>query len=64
MADIKRIEQLPHELRGPSQNRWGGHRTQKLRAYRSNTYGAASECRSFTHAERRAWAAANDYSTR
>jgi hypothetical protein len=28
------IGSLPPELRGPSQNRFGGHQTQRLRGYR------------------------------
>jgi hypothetical protein len=28
------INALPRELRGPSQNRYGGHQTQRLRGFR------------------------------
>jgi hypothetical protein len=41
----------PH-LRGPSQNRFGGHRSQRMRGLRGNTYGAASPCRSLTPEEK------------
>lgn len=40
-----RIEHYPVELRGPSQNRHGGHNTQRLRGFRGNTFGAASRGR-------------------
>lgn len=47
----KRKEQLTDlrsELRGPSQNRYGGQRTQKMRSFRGSKFGAASEGRSFS----------------
>ena len=56
-----RLEEFPANLRGPSQNRWGGQRTRRLRAYRGNTYGPASEVRVYTAEEREAWGAANGY---
>ena len=38
-----RMEDLPYELRGLPNNRWGGHQTSKLRGFRGSTYGAASK---------------------
>ena len=38
-----RMEDLPYDLRGLSNNRWGGHQTSKLRGFRGSTYGAASK---------------------
>jgi len=64
MAYINRIDQLPPELRGPSQNIWGGRRTQTLRTYPTQTYGPASECRIYTKSERDNWAAGNDDTAR
>lgn len=60
MAYINRINQLRPDLRGPSQNIWGGRRTQKLRAYPNQTYEPASECRIYTKIERDNWASGND----
>ncbi len=43
-----RIEDYPYELQGPSQNKHGGRKTQRLRGFRGNTYGPASPVRQFT----------------
>ena len=32
-------------LRGLSNNRWGGHKSNRMRGFRGSTYGAASEVR-------------------
>ena len=43
MASKKpRLEDLPVHLRGLSNNRWGGHKSNKMRGFRGSTYGAAS----------------------
>ena len=43
MASKKpRLEDLPVHLRGLSNNRWGGHKSNKIRGFRGSTYGAAS----------------------
>ena len=44
-------EYAPH-LQGPSQNRFGGHKTQRVCGLKGNTYGAAGPCRSYTAEER------------
>lgn len=44
----QRIEDLPPELRGPAQNKHGGHNTKYICGYRGNTYGPASPVRQFT----------------
>jgi hypothetical protein len=43
-------EYAPH-LQGPSQNRFGGHKTQRICGLRGNTYGAAGPCRTLTAEE-------------
>ncbi len=37
------LQDLPYELRGLSNNRWGGHQTSKLRGFRGWSRGAASK---------------------
>lgn len=59
--DMNRLENWPTHLRGEAQNKFGGHKVQKLRGYRGNTYGAASECKSYTAEQKAAWAKANGY---
>ena len=44
----ERLQDLPYDLRGLSNNRWGGHKTSKLRGFRGSTYGAASNGTTFT----------------
>ena len=39
-------------LRGPPQNRFGGHRTQRVRGLRGGTYGPASPCYTYSNKER------------
>ena len=41
-------------LRGPPQNRFGGHRTQRVRGLRGGTYGPASPCYTYSDKERMA----------
>ncbi len=43
-----RIEDYLAELRGPAQNKHGGHKMQRIRGLRGNTYGPASPVRQFT----------------
>ena len=47
-SEPKTIREYPHHLQGPSQNKFGGHRTQQLRGLKGNTYGAAGPCRRLT----------------
>jgi hypothetical protein len=43
MASKKqKLENLPIHLRGLSNNRWGGHKSNKMRGFRGSTYGAAN----------------------
>jgi hypothetical protein len=53
------LNDLPKELRGLPQNKWGGHKTQSMKGYRQNTFGAASPCRSLSKAEIEQWIANN-----
>jgi hypothetical protein len=39
------------ELRGPPNNRYGGHKAQRLRGFRGGTYGPAGPVRQFTPEE-------------
>ncbi len=39
---------MPNYLRGFSNNRWGGHKSNKMRGLRGSTYGPASRCRNIT----------------
>lgn len=59
--DMNRLENWPSYLRGEAQNKFGGHKVQKMRAYRGGKYGAASECKTYTAEQRAAWAKANGY---
>ena len=44
MASKKqKLEELPIHLRGLSNNRWGGHRSNKIRGFRGSTFGAADK---------------------
>ena len=53
--DPEYLDEYPPELRGFSQNRWGGQQTQKLKPYRNYSNGPASKCRSLTAAEIKAY---------
>ena len=48
---MKLIDYDP-ELRGPPQNRFGGYRTQRVRALRGGTYGPAGPCYVYSEEER------------
>ena len=39
----QKLEDLPVHLRGLSNNRWGGHKSNKMRGFRGSTYGAADK---------------------
>ena len=41
-SNNQKLENLPIYLRGLSNNRWGGHKSNKMRGFRGSTYGAAS----------------------
>ncbi len=41
-SNNQKLEDLPVHLRGLSNNRWGGHKSNKMRGFRGSTYGAAS----------------------
>ena len=44
-SKVKKLEDMPMYLRGLSNNRWGGHKLNRIRGFRGSTYGAASEVR-------------------
>ena len=44
MASKKqKLEDMPLHLRGLSNNRWGGHKSTRIRGFKGSTYGAASK---------------------
>ena len=44
MASKKqKLEDMPVHLRGFSNNRWGGHQSNRIRGFKGSTYGAASK---------------------
>ena len=42
---VEKLEDLPLHLRGLSNNRWGGHKANRMRGFRGSKYGAASPVR-------------------
>ena len=50
----KRLYEYEPFLRGPPQNKFGGHRTRRIRGVRGNTFGPASPCYVYTKEEREA----------
>ena len=44
----QKLSDMPNYLRGFSNNRWGGHKSNKMRGFRGSTYGPASKCRNIT----------------
>ena len=44
----QKLSDMPYYLRGFSNNRWGGHKRNKMRGFRGSTYGPASKCRNIT----------------
>ena len=49
------LNDLPLHMRGPAQNRYGGHRTQNMKPFPGSTFGAASHCTVFTEEQKKAW---------
>ena len=49
------LNALPQQLRGPSNNKYGGHQCQYMRAFRGSKFGAANVGRKFAAEERAAW---------
>ena len=43
----------PHELRGLSNNKFGGHQTRHLRGFRGSKFGPAGPVKQYTPEERR-----------
>ena len=44
MASKKqKLEDMPLHLKGFSNNRWGGHKSNRIRGFKGSTYGAASK---------------------
>ena len=44
MASKKqKLEDMPLHLRGFSNNRWGGHQSNRIRGFKGSKYGAASK---------------------
>jgi hypothetical protein len=56
----KRLDVYDRELRGPSQNRWGGQRTQRLRTY-GGKFGRANDGRSLSPTEIEQWKRQNGF---
>ena len=48
----KRLYEYEAYLQGPPQNKFGGHRTSRIKGLRGNTFGPASPCYTFTKEER------------
>ena len=48
-----RLLDYPPHLRGFTQNKWKGFRTQKLRVFRGSTFGPASSCYTYTEAQKK-----------
>jgi len=46
------LTDYPPELRGPSQNRYGGQKCVLIRALKGNTFGPAGPCRKYSASER------------
>ena len=44
----QKLSDMPNHLRGFSNNRWGGHKNNKMRGLKGSTYGPASKCRNIT----------------
>ena len=52
-----RLNDYPHELRGPSNNRYGGHQNSRLKSY-GGKFGPAGQTRTFSEQEKADWLAA------
>ena len=57
----KTVNDYPKELRGLSNNGWGGHKSLHLRGYAGGSYGAVDEGHTFTAEEREQYARENGY---
>ena len=44
-SKVKKLQDMPMYMRGLSNNRWGGHKSNRMRGFRGSTYGAASPVR-------------------
>jgi hypothetical protein len=53
----KRLYEYEAYLQRPPQNKFGGHRTSRIKGLRGNTFGAASPCYVYTKEEREAFEA-------
>ena len=42
-SNKQKLEDMPPHLRGFSNNRWGGHKSNRIRGFKGTTYGAASK---------------------
>jgi hypothetical protein len=42
-SNKQKLEDMPLHLRGFSNNRWGGHQSNRIRGFKGSTYGAASK---------------------
>ena len=42
-SNKQKLEDMPLHLRGFSNNRWGGHQSNRIRGFKYSTYGAASK---------------------
>ena len=42
-SNKQKLEDMPPHLRGFSNNRWGGHQSNRIRGFKGSTYGAASK---------------------
>src|SRR4051794_28244988 len=51
-SEPKRISEYERHLQGPSQNKHGGRRTQRLRGFSGYSRGAASPCRTLSAEEK------------
>jgi hypothetical protein len=47
----KCLTDFPPELRGPPQNRYGGHNTVHMRAFKDSSFGGAGPCRTYSARE-------------
>ena len=39
----QKLSDMPYYLRGFSNNRWGGHKSNRIRGFKGSKYGAASK---------------------
>src|SRR5438046_710303 len=51
--DRREITKYQPQLRGPTQNRFGGYQTLRMRSFRGSTFGAAGRGRRLSPEERR-----------